>query len=61
MPSRRGSRKVPLKGIYPGAKVKRGHDWAWEDQDGGIGKIGKVHDIQGWDKESDRSVASVTW
>ena len=30
-------------------------------QDGGIGKVGKVHDIQGWDEESGRSVASVTW
>lgn len=61
MNPRKGSRKVPLKGIYPGAKVKRGHDWTWDDQDGGVGKVGKVHDIQGWDEESGRSVASVTW
>lgn len=28
---------------------------------GGEGKIGKVVDIRGWDQESGRSVASVTW
>lgn len=30
-------------------------------QTGGEGKIGKVVDIRGWDQESGRSVASVTW
>lgn len=28
---------------------------------GGEGKVGKVVDIRGWDTESGRSVASVTW
>ena len=28
---------------------------------GGEGKIGKVTDIRGWDSESGRSVAHVTW
>lgn len=28
---------------------------------GGEGKVGKVVDIRGWDNESGRSVASVTW
>ena len=28
---------------------------------GGEGKIGKVSDIRGWDSESGRSVAHVTW
>lgn len=28
---------------------------------GGEGKVGKVVDIRGWDQESGRSVASVTW
>ncbi len=32
MTPRKGSRKVPLKGIYPGARVKRGHDWTWDNQ-----------------------------
>ena len=28
---------------------------------GGEGKAGKITDIRGWDTESGRSVASVTW
>lgn len=28
---------------------------------GGEGKTGKVLDIRGWDNESERSVANVTW
>ena len=31
------------------------------DQDGGIGKHGKVIEVQDWDKTSVRSVASVSW
>lgn len=30
-------------------------------QDGGEGKSGRVMDIRGWDNESARSVANVTW
>ncbi|XP_075213933.1 E3 ubiquitin-protein ligase mind bomb 2 [Lycorma delicatula] len=61
MPLRNGSAKVPLKGIFVGAKVVRGHDWEWGDQDGGEGKTGRVMDIRGWDNESARSVVNVTW
>ncbi|XP_041378188.1 E3 ubiquitin-protein ligase MIB2-like [Gigantopelta aegis] len=48
-------------GIFTGAKCVRGPDWDWGNQDGGEGKIGKVTDIRGWDSESGRSVAHVTW
>ncbi|KAM9476073.1 E3 ubiquitin-protein ligase MIB2 isoform 1-T1 [Clarias gariepinus] len=53
--------RIILKGIFQGVKVVRGPDWDWGNQDGGEGKIGKVVDIRGWDQESGRSVASVTW
>ncbi|XP_026669972.1 E3 ubiquitin-protein ligase MIB2 isoform X2 [Ceratina calcarata] len=53
--------KIPLKGIFIGAKVVRGPDWEWGNQDGGRGKTGRVMDIRGWDNESGRSVATVTW
>ncbi|XP_056158215.1 E3 ubiquitin-protein ligase MIB2 isoform X3 [Lampris incognitus] len=53
--------RIILKGIYQGVKVVRGPDWDWGNQDGGEGKVGKVVDIRGWDTESGRSVASVTW
>ncbi|KAL1021098.1 hypothetical protein UPYG_G00008800 [Umbra pygmaea] len=53
--------RIILKGIFQGVKVVRGPDWDWGNQDGGEGKVGKVADIRGWDTESGRSVASVTW
>ncbi|XP_041129422.1 E3 ubiquitin-protein ligase MIB2-like isoform X2 [Polyodon spathula] len=53
--------RIILKGIFQGVKVVRGPDWDWGNQDGGEGKVGKVMDIRGWDTESGRSVASVTW
>ncbi|XP_037684717.1 E3 ubiquitin-protein ligase MIB2 isoform X2 [Choloepus didactylus] len=53
--------RIPLRGIFQGAKVVRGPDWEWGTQDGGEGKPGHVADIRGWDVETGRSVASVTW
>lgn len=61
MSAREGCTKIPLKGIFIGAKVVRGPDWEWGNQDGGRGKTGRVMDIRGWDNESGRSVATVTW
>ncbi|XP_063987634.1 E3 ubiquitin-protein ligase MIB2 [Diachasmimorpha longicaudata] len=61
LPPREGCTKIPLKGIFIGAKVVRGPDWKWSNQDGGPGKIGRVMDIRGGDNESSRSVATVTW
>ncbi|KAK6635597.1 hypothetical protein RUM44_000851 [Polyplax serrata] len=61
VPARNGGIKVQLKGIFVGAKVVRGPDWDWSDQDGGEGKTGRVIDIRGWDNESGKSVANVVW
>ncbi|XP_074233807.1 E3 ubiquitin-protein ligase MIB2 isoform X5 [Camelus bactrianus] len=58
---RQGLPRIPLRGIFQGAKVVRGPDWEWGSQDGGEGKSGRVVDIRGWDVETGRSVASVTW
>ncbi len=43
---RRKSKKITSRGIFPGARVVRGVDWQWEDQDGGNGRRGKVTEIQ---------------
>lgn len=40
--TRRKSKKIAIRGIFPGARVVRGVDWQWEDQDGGNGRRGKV-------------------
>ncbi|XP_055385955.1 E3 ubiquitin-protein ligase MIB2 [Condylostylus longicornis] len=58
---RKGVTKTQLKGIFVGAKVVRGSDWEWGQQDGGEGKTGRVMEIRGWDNESCRSVANVSW
>ena len=46
MDPRRKSKKITSRGIFPGARVVRGVDWQWEDQDGGNGRRGKVTEIQ---------------
>ena len=33
---RRRAKKITARGIFPGARVVRGVDWQWEDQDGEI-------------------------
>ncbi|XP_022104151.1 E3 ubiquitin-protein ligase MIB2-like isoform X2 [Acanthaster planci] len=58
---RQSATRLSLRGLFPGAKVVRGPDWDWGNQDGGEGKVGKITDIRGWDVESGRSVASVSW
>ena len=44
--------RVPVRGVYLGATVVRGHDWRWSDQDGGRGGEGTVVEISGWHSES---------
>lgn len=60
VPPRKGSRKVFLRGVFPGAKVRRSKDWNWDDQDGGPGKLGKVISIDDY-KDTFRSVANIKW
>ncbi|KAH8357866.1 hypothetical protein KR200_011626 [Drosophila serrata] len=61
VPTRKNSKRIQLRGIFVGAKVVRGPDWEWSEQDGGEGKTGRVMEIRGWDNESCRSVANVSW
>ncbi|XP_077535283.1 E3 ubiquitin-protein ligase MIB2-like isoform X2 [Haemaphysalis longicornis] len=61
VPPRQGSAKVEVRGIFVGAKVARGEDWRWRNQDGGAGKVGTVEDIGDWDKTTVRSQARVRW
>lgn len=42
MDARKKCKKISLRGIFPGARVIRGADWQWEDQDGGSGKRGNA-------------------
>ncbi|XP_030842660.1 E3 ubiquitin-protein ligase MIB2 isoform X3 [Strongylocentrotus purpuratus] len=58
---RQNCAKTQVRGLLPGARVVRGADWDWGDQDGGDGKAGNIINIRGWEQESGRSVANVTW
>ncbi|XP_066156135.1 E3 ubiquitin-protein ligase MIB1 [Euwallacea fornicatus] len=58
---RRKTKKIAIRGIFPGARVVRGVDWQWEDQDGGNGRRGKVQEIQDWSAASPRSAAYIVW
>uniref|UniRef100_A0A8C7DWL7 E3 ubiquitin-protein ligase MIB1 n=1 Tax=Naja naja TaxID=35670 RepID=A0A8C7DWL7_NAJNA len=59
--SRRKSKKITARGIFTGARVVRGVDWQWEDQDGGNARRGKVTEIQDWSASSPHSAAYVLW
>nr|XP_022914465.1 E3 ubiquitin-protein ligase mind-bomb [Onthophagus taurus] len=59
--TRRKSKKIAVRGIFPSARVVRGVDWQWEDQDGGNGRRGKVQDIQDWSATSPKSAAYIVW
>jgi hypothetical protein len=34
IPPRKISKKIPARGLFPEAKVVRGQDWIWGNQDG---------------------------
>lgn len=53
--------QIAMRGLFPGARVVRGVDWQWEDQDGGTGRRGKITDIQDWSAANPRSAAYVVW
>lgn len=52
--------KVQSKGFFPGAKVTRGRDWKWGEQDGGNGRVGILTEICAW-SGVERAGAKVTW
>ena len=53
------SGRVAARGVFVGARVVRGGDWRWGDQDGGAGREGSVVEIDGWQSESSVSGTSV--
>lgn len=57
---RLGATKVQLLGIFKDAKVCRGRDWQWGDQDGGPGKEGRVLEVVSWSSVP-RAGARVSW
>ena len=60
--SRKGSDKQEARGMFKGAKVVRGPDWEWKNQDGGACMEGEVADVASWDNdESAKNAVRVYW
>jgi E3 ubiquitin-protein ligase mind-bomb len=58
---RRKAKRLNFRGLYPGARVSRGPDWNYGEQDSGEKKTGKIIEIQDWSKTHPRSAAYVVW
>ena len=52
--------KQQSRGLFPGARVTRGRDWKWGDQDGGSGHVGQLTEITSWNGV-ERAGANVMW
>lgn len=59
--ARRKSKKLVARGMFAGARVVRGVDWRWDEQDGGNGRRGRVAELHDWTATSLRSAALVVW
>jgi len=58
---RKKAKKLTVRGLYPGAKVARGFDWNYGEQDAGEKKTGKIIELRDWSKTNPRSAAYVVW
>jgi E3 ubiquitin-protein ligase mind-bomb len=52
---------LTFRGLFAGARVTRGPDWNYGDQDASEKRAGKVIEIQDWSRTSPRSAAYVVW
>ena len=59
--ARKKSKRVQCRGIYEGARVVRGVDWQYGEQDGGNMRKGKVTEIRDWNDRYPSSAAYVLW
>jgi hypothetical protein len=57
---RKYSKKLAYRGIFKGAKVIRGVDWQWGEQDK-HGIKGRVIELRDWNNNSFNSAAYVQW
>lgn len=61
VPKRQMSQRHKLLGIDIGARVIRGANWRWANQDGGAGQQGEVIAIVNFSLDTDHDAAEVTW
>ncbi|KAK3738857.1 hypothetical protein QZH41_015066, partial [Actinostola sp. cb2023] len=58
---REGATKIQARGLFGGARVERGPDWRWGEQDGGKGGQGTVVALQDWKTKGRKCGVSVRW
>lgn len=61
VPKRQLSSRQKVFGIFENAKVTRGIDWRWDDQDGGDGSSGTVLAVVNFSLDTDHDGVEVAW
>lgn len=52
---------MSASGLFSGARVTRGPDWKWGEQDGGKGNQGTVKVVRDWKDNAKKCGVSVKW
>ena len=58
---RQGGTKLEARGMFKGAKVTRGPDWEWKDQDNQPPMEGEVTEVTSWSDETNNDAVRVNW
>ena len=58
---REGATKLEARGMFKGAKVTRGPDWEWKEQDNQPPMEGEVTEVTSWSDETNNDAVRVNW
>ena len=58
---RQGATKIEARGMFKGAKVTRGPDWEWKEQDNQSPMEGEVTEVTSWSDETNNDAVRVNW
>ena len=58
---REGATKLEARGMFKGAKVTRGPDWEWKEQDNQPLMEGEVTEVTSWSDETNNDAVRVNW
>ena len=58
---RQGATKLEARGMFKGAKVTRGPDWEWKEQDNPPPMEGEVTEVTSWSDETNNDAVRVNW
>nr|XP_058964216.1 E3 ubiquitin-protein ligase MIB2-like isoform X3 [Pocillopora verrucosa] len=58
---RQGATQLEARGMFKGAKVTRGPDWEWKEQDNQSPTEGEVTEVTSWSDETNNDAVRVNW